>query len=250
MCGVLSSAKTLTQWFEECGEVYFRLVLNYAAQALFLIGLYQLVLRQLDAMDMDECSQLEPYLFIASLMVFFATVLVDIEETYDLMDLVLFYVPTTQGSSRCLEYAVGDDGLELVRGGMSKARKASLIVCVLLPKFVIAATLLVLGGNFLASAASNADVLLNALATNFITDLDELIFSFLTPRIVKGEIETLPAFTANPTAGRSAIGRLARRMRSYIKVAITLGLVGFWWETAPVCKVDSCEGAIRPCPLF
>jgi len=68
----------------------------------------------------------------------------------------------------------GDEGKYVTSA--TAATKGFLIVCILLPRFLVSAFLLVFGLEFLAVTVNIGDIILNACALEFISGIDELIF--------------------------------------------------------------------------
>jgi len=63
-----------------------------------------------------------------------------------------------------------------------------LVLLVILPRTFIALRLLVLGCRWLSASASFADMVLNALALVFVTDIDELLYNSILPAALKKQI--------------------------------------------------------------
>jgi hypothetical protein len=66
--------------------------------------------------------------------------------------------------------------------------KAALIGFVALPRLVIALYLLVLGCRWLSASANFGDMVLNALALVFVTDIDEILYDSILPAALKKQI--------------------------------------------------------------
>mmetsp|Transcript_64393 Transcript_64393/g.168547 ORF Transcript_64393/g.168547 Transcript_64393/m.168547 type:complete len:430 (-) Transcript_64393:170-1459(-) len=64
-----------------------------------------------------------------------------------------------------------------------------LLLFVFVPRAVIALTLLVLGCRWLSASANFADMVLNALALVFVTDVDEMLYQAVLPIALKKQIE-------------------------------------------------------------
>merc|ERR1719343_1347807 len=126
-------------------------------------------------------------------------------------------------------------------------RKIGITVIVWLPKLIIAVALLYIGCCFLCSSPGNTDLLLNSLAVTFITEVDEMIFSFLAPKKVKKLIEAIPAFEAEEE--RPARVQL-RRIWMFLKLAMSFAIVAVFMVTSPKCSMDPCgthEGVSYTC---
>lgn len=70
--------------------------------------------------------------------------------------------------------------------------KAYVYLFVLLPKYAIALTLLVLGAGFIVNTDSNENLILNALALGFIIELDEMIYEGLIGTRLRQFVEKTP----------------------------------------------------------
>jgi len=122
--------------------------------------------------------------------------------------------------------------------------------------------LLVVGGKFLQTAQSNTDMMLNALATLFVLDIDEMVFSFLTPDFTRRLITELPDFWNvqqdqfyEDKLDESRLWHVWKGLDRWwpmLKLIISTMLVAVFFYNAPVCPHHPCdfEYAIRECPLF
>eukprot|EP00747_Dinoflagellata_sp_TGD_P219713 gnl/TRDRNA2_/TRDRNA2_91784_c0_seq2.p1 gnl/TRDRNA2_/TRDRNA2_91784_c0~~gnl/TRDRNA2_/TRDRNA2_91784_c0_seq2.p1 ORF type:complete len:347 (-),score=32.70 gnl/TRDRNA2_/TRDRNA2_91784_c0_seq2:425-1465(-) len=243
MCGVLYEISDFSQWCHLCGETYLRLLLNHILQLLLLAAVYQLYLWQLDVLEAGEdCFALSTPLFIANQSLLVVTMLTDMQETWTMCEMVLWMMPTVNGTSQCLRYAADPDGnLTLAAGGMSQSRKAWVTAVVLGPKFVIALLLLGVGGMFLASSGSNTDLIMNNLAIVFVFDVDEMIFNFLTPRYTRAVIAEIPPFAKDDL---SEAGEYFYRFAIWWKfMGAILAIVILWMMRPANCLNDPCDSS-------
>jgi len=249
MCGILRECRTFDEWAQFCGEAWVRLLLSHIVQGFLIIGLLQLTLWQFDGLDEGtDCYRVQAWLFIICHWIFFIHVMTELIAAVDMTECVLMKIPTVKGNSRILLYSKDEDGeLVLASGGMSKGRKVFVFLAVLLPRFVIAVMLLIIGGAFLASATSNTDLFMNSLAAAFVVEIDEMVFEFLTPAASKRLIEEIPPFG---TTGDSAVWRALHRYWASSKLAVSAILVFicyfgdslFGYPTGLTCPVDPCDG--------
>ena len=79
--------------------------------------------------------------------------------------------------------------------GISQLYRIYIYTCIILPKLMLAITLLVYGSVYVISAQSSGDLILNSMATVFILDLDDIIYNVLTPPLHKEWIETSSEIT-------------------------------------------------------
>lgn len=89
-------------------------------------------------------------------------------------------------------------GLQVQNGeivsGLCMGAKLFLSVIVLVPKFAISVGLLVFGGRLVVTSQSDADCLFNSLAAYFVAEIDDYIYQFLSPRLIKDVIATPAMF--------------------------------------------------------
>merc|ERR1712113_1337589 len=74
-------------------------------------------------------------------------------------------------------------------GTASQTTKFFVLVFVLLPKLVIGCLLWWLGARWLAATPDFQDLVLNAIALEFVTDLDELMYEVALPKGVMGLVD-------------------------------------------------------------
>eukprot|EP00747_Dinoflagellata_sp_TGD_P203267 gnl/TRDRNA2_/TRDRNA2_76878_c0_seq1.p1 gnl/TRDRNA2_/TRDRNA2_76878_c0~~gnl/TRDRNA2_/TRDRNA2_76878_c0_seq1.p1 ORF type:complete len:422 (-),score=69.43 gnl/TRDRNA2_/TRDRNA2_76878_c0_seq1:18-1124(-) len=99
---------------------------------------------------------------------------------------------------------------------------------IIVPKLIIAAFLLYMGCRFLASTQSFADIIMNAMALEFIINIDELIFDCLMPEILYLKVSNMkfapPKIKLTPEQHENEIVRAYTRSMFYI-----LLLIAFVW---------------------
>jgi len=66
------------------------------------------------------------------------------------------------------------------------------LLCV---KLCVEVCLLVAGGGYIAMAATNEDVIVNAVAVTFVAEIDDLAFKFVVPKFVAKFMTSLPPLT-------------------------------------------------------
>lgn len=128
----------------------------------------------------------QPVLCVALLLIWTSYVQADIRET---LNYALAWIklprPEELGVKRTLTLKA-ESGQQVVESA-SMIVKAVVIIAVLLPKFLIAVVLWWLGAFWLIATTSFPDLVLNAVALAFITDVDELFYRSL----VSEELKTL-----------------------------------------------------------
>merc|ERR1719284_1191152 len=85
--------------------------------------------------------------------------------------------------------ADGDGVAEKVVNGLTWAVKGTILVLVLLPRFVITCALLWLGCRWLAATNDFSDLVLNAVAFEFLLMLKELLYHTLVPARNKRDLK-------------------------------------------------------------
>jgi hypothetical protein len=78
--------------------------------------------------------------------------------------------------------------------GLTKGMRAAVLVLVCLPRAIIGLVLLSLGCQWLSSSASFADMTLNAMALEFVKNIDEILYDSILPRQLKNEIAETNVF--------------------------------------------------------
>jgi len=123
----------------------------------------------------------QPLFFTAILLTWTGTCMVNLKDTAKYIQL-WWQLETPRSSLVDLEPTEDEDAI--VATGASKQIKFVVIVFVLLPKVLVAVFLWWLGARWLAATPSFVDLLLNAIALSFITDLSTLIYEVLMPEDV------------------------------------------------------------------
>jgi len=204
MIGILKECDTYYEWYVMVGAAWCRLFISHVIQSMLIVGLLQLTLWQFqDLEDGNDCYKVQTWLFVVCHWLFFIHILKEIISAADFAELILVQMPEAAGSPT-LRFVKEDDTLTLKDGGMSKSRKASIFIVVVLPRFIIAFALLVVGGFFLASARSNEDLFMNSLAAAFVIDIDEMVFEFLTPAYTQRLIAEMPPFESDSLSNSRA----------------------------------------------
>jgi hypothetical protein len=190
-------------WIEICLTQYILVAINLMVQTSFLCSVYIMTNEAMQAAE-ERCDELSEFTLMISLWAFVVTVLTDIQETWDLLDIIVRQFPT-QEESTTLVYRVVDRQVQLSVGGPSKRRKFFLTVFLVIPKFIFACTLLVLGSSYLVFSESDADIILNCFALVFILQIDELIFKFLSPPRAQRMLEAVPPFMIRKSESEEAL---------------------------------------------
>jgi len=186
---ILAEVHTCGDWFRVCFLSYFCLCLSAGAQLAFVYGIKSITLEGVDA----TCDDLAMHanLVLLCIIIYLLTVFNDIEETFDLAEVYWDMIPTVPGRSEVLYF---DDDNKIVAGGMSFTRKALLGVFVLLLKFLVAVLFGIHGTVYLASSATDDELLLNTLALEFVLGVDEMVYTSLAPTSTRSIMLQVPPF--------------------------------------------------------
>merc|ERR1712190_387168 len=107
------------------------------------------------------------------------TVVIDLREVQFYADLMLIRTDTVDSVKGMLEE---QEANTVVLRGLTMPFKAMLFFTIFLPRILIDLVLLWLGCRWLAATASFSDVLLNAIALEFILLLKDLVYNAVVPR--------------------------------------------------------------------
>jgi len=129
----------------------------------------------------------QPRFFLAILVIWTATCWVDLSESLQYLQVWCRAQPPTNSHLTELQHNERDDTF-LIRGVSTKT-KSLVIGFILVPKVSIALYLWWLGARWLMSTTCFQDVLLNAVALAFITELDELIYKVVVPEDIQALVQ-------------------------------------------------------------
>lgn len=107
---------------------------------------------------------------------------------------------------------------------MSCCARVCIYTIVLLPKLIVAFALLYVGCRWLVATESFADLILNALALEFVIGIDEFMFDTFAPERMKERIEAtkIKHFTARPGVEQDSSLMIAAYLRSFAYLAMCL----------------------------
>lgn len=126
----------------------------------------------------------QPVLFVALLLVWTSHVQADVRETLDYA-ISWANLPRPEDIDCKGQAKLRDDDGLLVVEAASREVKAFVFGLILLPKFAIAVVLWWLGASWLTATTSFGDLVLNAVALAFITDVDEIFYRSLVAQELK-----------------------------------------------------------------
>eukprot|EP00444_Apocalathium_aciculiferum_P059225 CAMPEP_0183604990 /NCGR_PEP_ID=MMETSP0371-20130417/182224_1 /TAXON_ID=268820 /ORGANISM="Peridinium aciculiferum, Strain PAER-2" /LENGTH=414 /DNA_ID=CAMNT_0025817095 /DNA_START=92 /DNA_END=1336 /DNA_ORIENTATION=- len=135
------------------------------------------------------------------------------------------------------------DGVCLVVG-LTTPMKWTVLITVCVPRAIIGLVLLFLGYQWLASSASFADMTLNAMALEFVKNIDEILYDSVLPRQLKQDIADTNVFKIEERKTKkdldAAEWKAYRRTGLWVIVMI-VGLVGFSICVQTVLPFDLTE---------
>mmetsp|Transcript_120716 Transcript_120716/g.385475 ORF Transcript_120716/g.385475 Transcript_120716/m.385475 type:complete len:392 (-) Transcript_120716:158-1333(-) len=137
----------------------------------------------------DELCQLplsQPYFYLALLCVWTGTCYVDLCESFRYLTYLWKLPEPAEGESAECDH----DDEAIVITHLARGIKITIAVLVFLPKVFIAMFLWWLGARWLTSTLSFQDLMLNAVALAFITEMDELIYKVLVPTDIQAIVNT------------------------------------------------------------
>lgn len=185
---IVSEVHSCGDWFRVRFLSYFCLALSAGTQIAFVVGIKSIIVD-----DDVTCDNLAMHasLVLLCLVIYMLSVLNDIEETFDLAEVYFDMVPTVSGRSQVLFF---DEDGNVATGGFSFIRKSVLAIVVLLLKFGIGVLLGYHGTVYLASSATDDELLLNTLALEFVLNVDEMIYASLAPMSTRSLMLQIPPF--------------------------------------------------------
>jgi len=127
----------------------------------------------------------QPNFYYCILFIWSLTVIAEFRKSWLLFSRLILYTDTTREMSHAT--VENDDGEEVIRG-MTLPIKAIICVTILVPRILIAAVLLWLGCRWLTATNDFNDLLLNAVALEFILILKELLYATLVPNRNKHDV--------------------------------------------------------------
>jgi len=122
----------------------------------------------------------QPYFFICILMIWSFRVVDDLRQLVFYMDLLLKRTDTISSVRDMLEENKEDH--TVVLRGLTLPFKALLLIFIFIPRLVIDLVLLWLGCRWLTATASFGDVLLNAIALEFVLLMKDLVYNAVVPK--------------------------------------------------------------------
>eukprot|EP00429_Kryptoperidinium_foliaceum_P065447 CAMPEP_0176061056 /NCGR_PEP_ID=MMETSP0120_2-20121206/30437_1 /TAXON_ID=160619 /ORGANISM="Kryptoperidinium foliaceum, Strain CCMP 1326" /LENGTH=411 /DNA_ID=CAMNT_0017394607 /DNA_START=79 /DNA_END=1314 /DNA_ORIENTATION=+ len=139
--------------------------------------------------DTDALCQMplsQPMFFFCILGIWTATCYVDLLESLQVVDLWV-RLPTDVDAGKTTKVELKKEEDTIILKGASMRAKALAIALIPMPKIIIACMLWWLGARWLVATTSFQDLLLNAVALAFVTEMDELMYAACMP----GDVQTM-----------------------------------------------------------
>eukprot|EP00929_Paragymnodinium_shiwhaense_P080874 TRINITY_DN4221_c0_g2_i1.p1 TRINITY_DN4221_c0_g2~~TRINITY_DN4221_c0_g2_i1.p1 ORF type:complete len:500 (+),score=67.70 TRINITY_DN4221_c0_g2_i1:97-1596(+) len=235
-CVLSQDSSTYSEWFGRSYRAYFLHVFNLFIQTGCIILLGRLTLWHWNNIQGVECYALEPMPLLCCIFCFLCTIISEVEECEDMITILLSIIPTTEVTAP-IAFRFDAEGYlhhDFSRGGMTKCRKVLLLVVVIVPRFLIAMAVLLIGSLYLAMSFSNADLLLNCVALHFILDIDSLIFTTLASNETVRLLQAMPVFESDHPPYCPAIDW--KKIQSARRLFVGLLLTTIVFQVAPKCE--------------
>lgn len=196
----------------------------------------------------DVCSIpfSQPAFFIAALFIWTLTCVDEVKTTVELFASLILRTPRLKSMDEALSQPEdGNDTTESpqVIQGLTFAVKGIICCCVLLPRAGITILLLWLGCRWLAATNNFMDLILNAVALEFILRMKDLVYQTLVPEWNKHDVERIeiaPPTREEPPGYWALIGTLSWASLSLLWVLVYMlflqtVLPEYRWDVRIVC---------------
>lgn len=152
-----------------------------------------------------SCPLSQPVFAGAVLSIWTFTVVADMRKILFLIDLMCIRTPHVDSYQKMLLYRDEDRAMLLV--GLTRSMQWVLFIMMFLPRMAVDIILIWLGCRWLVATTSFSDVLLNAMALEFLLVLKDLFYTALVPHRDKIETKQM-LIPSNVTDGPSYLGYL------------------------------------------
>jgi len=165
-----------------------------------------------------KCPLSQPWYLGAVLAIWTFTVVADIRKVLFLMDLMFVRTPSIGSYSDMLERDYEDKTMLLK--GLPRTLKCVLFLLMFLPRLIIDITLVWLGCRWLVATTSFEELLLNAMALEFLVLLKDLIYTAVVPH--RDKLETKQMLIPSNVADVPTFGNT---LGSFVWIFFVLGWV-------------------------
>eukprot|EP00929_Paragymnodinium_shiwhaense_P030242 TRINITY_DN17160_c0_g1_i2.p1 TRINITY_DN17160_c0_g1~~TRINITY_DN17160_c0_g1_i2.p1 ORF type:complete len:376 (-),score=54.13 TRINITY_DN17160_c0_g1_i2:289-1416(-) len=189
----------------------------------------------------------QPYFFFTVLFIWTLTCLYEVKKSWYLFDTLVFRTETIKSMSKALEQDEDPECYVIV--GITQCIKAVIVICVILPRLAITCFLLWLGCRWLLATNNFSDLILNAVALEFILVLKDLIYNALLPVRSKLDLSRTSVHTTRKegTDLNHFLGSLVWGIAAAVWVAWYMGIKGYFdglqqvlpgyqWDVRDVCE--------------
>eukprot|EP00927_Polykrikos_kofoidii_P052290 TRINITY_DN46086_c0_g1_i1.p1 TRINITY_DN46086_c0_g1~~TRINITY_DN46086_c0_g1_i1.p1 ORF type:complete len:424 (+),score=44.96 TRINITY_DN46086_c0_g1_i1:19-1290(+) len=132
----------------------------------------------------------QPIFFLMVLMIWTLTCISELRISISLARNLIFRMPTVDCTTKSLSAATDfyqDMDNEVIVNGLTKELKALISILVVIPRFLVTCVLLWLGSRFLAATNDFCEMLLNAIALEFVILFKDLLWKTVIPERNKSE---------------------------------------------------------------
>mmetsp|Transcript_3480 Transcript_3480/g.7034 ORF Transcript_3480/g.7034 Transcript_3480/m.7034 type:complete len:349 (-) Transcript_3480:464-1510(-) len=181
----------------------------------------------------------QPWFFGCILAIWSFTVMNDVRKILSLADLLILQTPTISSLQGMLKKG---DGHETTLQGLPAGMKALLLFFMFLPRLAIDGILLWLGCRWLTATDTFTDVLLNAMALEFILLLKDLLYEAVVPMRDKHDTRTM--LIPMPGSRPDAMSFLGTFLLAFVVVAWVCAYIlclqqvlpEYRWDVHRICE--------------
>jgi len=194
------------------GQMMFALWINFFIQVTLIGYLYYITSENADEHGLCGSYDLTPMIYRLCVPIYIAYCLKDMIES---TEMIYYFTTMTMKDSEVqdngyitreekqvgLTFKVVDEDGDVTADVLENSRKLNSIsfkykiyvyVAVLIPKFLLALGLLIIGTGFIVNTDDDENIILNALALGFILEMDEMIYEFISSAQWQECVATIP----------------------------------------------------------
>lgn len=139
-----------------------------------------------DGLKMRVCSIpfSQPAFFISVLLIWTLTCIAEIRQCWRMFKALIILAPLVESMSDALNDSkeeLPDKERELVVNGLTPSVKFSMTFLIILPRFILTCVMLWLGCRFLAATNDFSELVLNAIALEFLIGIKDLLYMTIVP---------------------------------------------------------------------
>lgn len=188
-----------------------------------------------------------PFLY-AILCLWWMTVFTELRQCQKLAFKQIWHLPATSDG-----YEMQEDDEDTTKiTHMTKGVRITVYVAIILPKVLLAVFLLMIGSLWLTATIGFGDLILNAVALEFVISVDETIFNALMPGEVKKEMQStvmcIPKLPRLKTTEGS--WHLIQGLLFYMLVFLAVGIYQGYGQIVPYIGVLPGYAYDADCPAY